>query len=120
MRIIFQRQAVRDVGTDLSGFRPFRQRLHPGFAERGILSYRLAGADTEHAGTLDQHQIGAGKSDAAREPDHENSRAPGNATQAVFEGLAADGIEHHICAAAIGKTLDSVTERFARVEYDVI
>ena len=70
------------------------------FAERGIFPHRFAGAHAEHAGALDQQQIGLGKPDAAGEPDHQQPRAPGDAAHRVLEHLAADGIEHHVGAAA--------------------
>ena len=70
------------------------------FAERRISPHRFAGADAEHAGALDQQQIGAGEADAAGKADHQQPRAPGDAAHAVLEHLAADGIEHHVGAAA--------------------
>ena len=86
----------------------------------GISPHRFAGADAEHAGALDQQQIGAGKPDAAGEADHEQPRAPGDAAHAVLEDLAADGIEHHVGAAAVGDALDRVAERLAPVQHEMI
>jgi len=76
---------------------------------------KFPGADTEHAGTLDQQEIGAGEPDAAGEADDKQARAEGNAAHAVFKNLAADGIEHHVGTAAIGDALDGVAKRFASV-----
>src|SRR5216684_5312618 len=101
---------------DFAGLRTLRQRLQPHFAERRISPRRLTGADAEHAGALDQQEIGAGEPDAAGKTDDENARAPGDAAHAVFENLAADGIEHHIGAAAVGDALDGVAEGFAAIE----
>ena len=111
---MFQRQPVRDIGADFSGLRPFRECPLTHFAERRIFARGFPRADAEHARALDQHQIGAGKPDAAGESDYEDARAPGNAAQAVFENLAADGIEYHIRTAAIGDALDGVAERLTR------
>ena len=47
-------------------------------------------------------------------------RAPGDAAHAVLEHLAADRIEHHVGAAAVGDALDGVAERFASVEHQMI
>src|SRR5258705_10429511 len=85
-----------------------------------MLAHGFAGADAEHARALDQDEIGAREPDAAGEADHEDARAPGNAAQAVFENLAADGIEYHIRTATIGDALDGVAERLAPVEHEVI
>ena len=94
--------------------------LDPRLAERGISPHRLAGADAEHAGALDQQQVGAGEPDAAGKADHEQPRAPGDAAQAVFKDLAADGIEHHVGAPPVGDALDGVAERLAPVEHQMI
>jgi hypothetical protein len=48
----------------------------------------------EHAGALDQHQIGFRHADAAGEADHQKPRAPCDAAQAVFEDRPAHRIEH--------------------------
>src|SRR5258705_7246135 len=85
-----------------------------------MLAHGFAGADAEHARALDQDEIGAREPDAAGETDHEDARAPGNAAQAVFENLAADGIEYHIRTAAIGDALDGVAERLPPVEHEMI
>ena len=89
------------------------QRLEPHLAERGISPHRFAGADAEHAGALDQQQIGPGEPDAAGKADHQQPRAPGDAAHAVLEHLAADGIEHHVGAAPVGDALDGIAERLA-------
>ena len=94
--------------------------VEPHLAERRIFPRRLAGADAEHAGALDQQEIGAGEPDAAGEADHEQPRAPGDAAHAILEYLAADGIEHHVGAAAIGDALDRVAERLAAVQHEMI
>ena len=107
-------------GRTLPASRPLRQFLDARFAERRIFSHRLAGADAEHAGALDQQQIGAGKPDAAGKADHQQPRAPGDAAHAVLENLAADGIEHHVGAAPVGDALDGVAERLAAVEHEMI
>src|SRR4030088_378426 len=120
LRIIFQRQTMRNVRPDFSGFRPLRERLDPHFAERRSSPHRLAGADAEHARPLDQQEIGAGEPNATGEADDEDAGAPGDAAQAVFENLAADGIEHHIRAAAIGDALDGVAERLPSLQYQEI
>ena len=120
LRTFLQRQPVRDVGPDLSRLRPRQQRLQPHFAQRRISPHRFAGADAEHAGALDQQQIGAGEPDAAGETDHQQPRAPGDAAHAVLEHLAADGIEHHVGAAPVGDALDGVAERFAAIEHQMI
>src|SRR2546430_8752402 len=43
--------------------------------------------------------VGASKSDAAGEADHEQPRAPGDAAYALFENRATHGIEHDVGAA---------------------
>src|SRR5450631_977491 len=111
---------MRDIRPDLSGLRPLRQRSDPYFARRRISSYRLAGANPEHARALDQQEIGAGEPDAAGKTDDENARAPGDAAHAVLKDLAADGIEHHIDAAAVGDALDGVAEGFGAIEHQMI
>jgi len=42
------------------------------------------------------------------------------AAHAVLEHFAADGIEHHIGAAAIGDALDGIAEGFATIEHQMI
>src|SRR5882672_9391533 len=113
LRVVFQRQPVRDIGADLAGFRPFRQRLQAHFAERRISSHGLAGADAEHAGALDQQKIGTGQSNTPGETDDEDACAPGDAAHAVLEHFAANGIEYYIGAAAIGDALNGIAKRLA-------
>ena len=94
--------------------------LHSRHAQRRIFPHSFAGTNAEHAGTLDQQQIGAGNADAAGEADHQQPRAPIDTADAVLEDLAADGIEHHIGATAVGDALDRVAKRLAAVEHQMI
>src|SRR6478735_1297159 len=87
-----QRQPVRNVGTDLAGFRPLRQLPDPDLAERGISPHRLAGADAEYTGALDHQEVGLREPDAAGKADDQQPRAPVDAAHRILEHLAADRI----------------------------
>src|SRR4051794_29099242 len=105
---------------DSSLLRPCHERLDARLTHRRVSSRGLASADAENAGTLDQHQIGLGKPDAAGETDHQDARAPGDAAQALLEDLATDRIKHHVGAASIGNPLDRLTKRLATIKQAVI
>ena len=111
---------MRDIRTDLAGLGPFQQRLQPRLAERRIPAHGLAGAHAEHAGALDQQQIGTGQPNAAGEADDQDAGTPGEAAHTVLKDLAADRIEHHIGAAAIGDALDRIAKGLAAIEHEVI
>jgi len=91
---------MRDVGPDLALFRPLHKLPQSHLAERRIPAHGLAGPHAEHARALDQQQIRARKPDAAGKAYDKETRAPGNAADAVFKNLAADGIEHDIFTAS--------------------
>src|SRR5690242_20040849 len=111
---------MRNVRPYFFGLRPFRKLLDPRFGQRGILPRRLARAHAEHARTLDQQEVGAGKPNATGEADDEQPRAPRDAADAVFEDLPADGIVDHIRAAAVRDALDHVAERLAGIEHEMV
>src|SRR5260370_21300594 len=71
------------------------------------------------AGGVGEVEVGAGKRDAAGDPDAQHAPAPGNAAQAVFKNLAAAGIEPHVGPATVGDTLYSIAERFARIKHEM-
>ncbi len=85
-----------------------------------ILPHRLARSYPEHTRSFDQDEIGARGTDAAGEPDHENTGTPGDAAQAFLEDLAAHRIEHDVSAATIGDALHGLTEGFSTIEHRVI
>ena len=57
-------------------------------AERGIFPHRLAGADAEHAGALDQQQIGACASPMPPVKPITSSRAPQAMQRTLFSNIS--------------------------------
>src|SRR3569833_3560150 len=102
---------MRDVRPDAPGFRPFSQRLDPCCTERRVLARRLAGPHAEHAGALDEQQIGPREANAAGETDHQQTRAPCDAAHTLLEHRTADRIEYDVGAAAVGEPFDGIAQR---------
>ncbi|KAG1437413.1 hypothetical protein G6F57_020257 [Rhizopus arrhizus] len=113
---LFQWQAGGQPGTDQSMFAHAQQ---PRLRQRDLLGLAVAVVaplQTDDADVLEQQIVRLQRRDLARrEADHHQPAAPGQGAQRSREDFVAQGIEHDVCASAIGCRPDLIAQAVAQV-----